>query len=480
MSVWLIFIPAIASTATCLACKAGVSDPRPSQAAPRVSASPEATTQKQAPPLGTAPRLEADQSARWSEPQILATGGGHRGPWRMNASLFHYVDDPHVVLDRRGTAGAVWVNNEVQNVFFQRYDAQGVPEFSEPVNVSQSSGTFSWLPRLILDDPQVFVLWQEIVFSGGTHGGDIFFTRSSDGGKRFAQPINLSDSREGDGKGRLTTQRWHNGSLDLIRDRKGALLATWTTYEGSLYVARSTDGGVTFTRARQVAGTSALPARGPSLAVAADGDIYLAWTVGEDPAADIRVARSRDGGVSFESERIVFASSGHSDAPSIAVGPDGAVHVVYAESPGGPFQQYHLNHIRLDADGSSSAPSALPMLGDQGQREGGVSAHYPSLEVDLQGRLFVVWEHHPSSRAPADGLGFSYSLDSGITFAAPRLLPGFDTPRAGNNGGLQGLLRDKLAIAPSPPDTTTALAVSISRFVPGESSDVRLVRGTWQ
>ena len=87
----------------------------------------------------------------------------------------------------------------------------------------------------------VYVLWQEIVFSGGSHGGAIFFARSRDRGATFDAPINLSNSRNGDGKARLTEKIWLNGSLDLARDDDGTLYAAWTEYDGPLWVSRSTD-----------------------------------------------------------------------------------------------------------------------------------------------------------------------------------------------------------------------------------------------
>ena len=64
---------------------------------------------------------------------------------------------------------------------------------------------------------------------------------------------------------------------------------------------------------------AATTARGPSLAVGAAGTVYLAWTVGEDRAADIRVATSRDHGRTFGPPRIVGQSDGHADAPKLAV-----------------------------------------------------------------------------------------------------------------------------------------------------------------
>lgn len=84
------------------------------------------------------------------------------------------------------------------------------------------------------DASEVYVLLQEIVFSGGSHGGEIFFARSTDGGRTFGDPIKFSKSIDGDGKGRLTPRYWHNESLDLAKCPEGNLYAAWTEYEGAL------------------------------------------------------------------------------------------------------------------------------------------------------------------------------------------------------------------------------------------------------
>jgi hypothetical protein len=42
----------------------------------------------------------------------------------------------------------------------------------------------------------VYVLWQEIVFSGGSHGGEIFFARSRDGGQTWSAPAIVPDSKD--------------------------------------------------------------------------------------------------------------------------------------------------------------------------------------------------------------------------------------------------------------------------------------------
>jgi hypothetical protein len=210
----------------------------------------------------------------WDEKVEIASGDGYRGPWRMNESEFEYVDDPTVAIDDQGAVAVAWADQSQKDIFVQIYEPNGRNRFDEPVNVSKSPAIFSWLPRMVItedDAREIAVLWQEIVFSGGTHGGEIFFARSTDGGRTFSDPINLSSSVAGDGKGRLAARYWHNGSLDLAMGPQGTLYAAWTEYEGVLWFSRSTDGGASFSEPVRVAGRGAKPARGPSLAVEGGG-----------------------------------------------------------------------------------------------------------------------------------------------------------------------------------------------------------------
>lgn len=408
----------------------------------------------------------------WREKIEVASGGGYKGPWRMNESEYDYVDDPTVAIDAKGFVGVAWADQSRKDIFFQIYGPDGKRRFKEPVNVSRSPKIFSWLPRIVIsgrDATEMYILWQEIVFSGGSHGGEIFFARSTDGGKTFRRPVNLSNSIAGDGKGRLNSRYWHNGSLDLAVGPQGNLYVAWTEYEGALWFRRSTDGGDSVSEPMGIAGGGgAKPARGPALAVGVEGAIYLAWTVGEDPAADIHFARSDDDGRSFGKPRIVFKSGGHSDAPKIAVSRDGTVHVVYGESPAGPFGQYHIRYTR-SSDGGMTFEQPREISGPQTEFE---SRHFPALSVDDADNLYVLWERFPGRGIRPIGLGFVYSNDGGRTFASPSVVPGSTDPKLGFNGNQQGLLMRKLAV-----NRAGAIAVVNSTFKRSKTSHVWLFRG---
>ena len=358
-------------------------------------------------------------------------------------------------------------------VLFQRFSAGGKALLAQPVDVSRRPDTFSWLPRVVLapDHAQrVYILWQEIIFSGGSHGGDILFARSDDGGRSFSPPLNLSNSLGGDGKGRISREHWHNGSLDLVAGTDGALHAAWTEYDGPLWLSRSGDGGRQFSRPMRInGGDKAFPARAPSLALGPKGAVYLAWTVGDNDAADIHMARSTDGGATFSTPQPVAPSPGYSDAPKLWVDGAGVVHLAYAESSAGPSERHHVRYTR-SADGGRSfeAPADI----SRPLPSGFASAAYPALALDARGRIVVLWELFEGAGRPPRGLGLAVSQDGGRSFSSPGVVPDSLDAAGGFNGSSQGLLMKKLAL-----NAQGALAIVNSSFKPGSHSRVWLMRG---
>jgi hypothetical protein len=415
----------------------------------------------------------SEPTVAWRKPLVIASGAGERGEWRQNESQWNYVDDPSVALYPDGDAAVVWVDQRRKDVFFQRYDANGKPARAEqPVNISRTPAVFSWLPRIALSAERpndTYVLWQEIVFSGGSHGGDIFFARSTDGGATFGEPMNLSRSIGGDGKGRTTASDWDNGSLDLAVGPNGTIYVAWTEYHGALWFSRSGDAGESFRKPERVAGDDTRPARAPALAIAPDGTVYLAWTTGEDPAADIHVARLEKSAARFSEPIVAAQTRGYSDAPKLAVDSARAVHLVYGERDGAGWRRAEIHYTRsIDGGRSFSAPRAIssPAPGDS------ALAAFPSLAVDRQGHLYCSWELYRSARAGGRGLGFTVSRDGGQTFTAPAVIPGSIDPDGGVNGSNQGKLMRKLAVS-----SAGRPIVVNSSLRQGAASRVWLIRG---
>lgn len=422
-------------------------------------------------PAGNPARADTS-GISWAPRIEVASGDARRGPWRMNASEFFYVDDPSTDIDGAGRVALVWANQADQDIYFQRYGSDGRPGLDAAVNISGSGNVFSWLPRVIMagdEGEQIYVLWQEIIFSGGSHGGEILFAHSNDGGRSFSESLNLSRTSAGAGKGRLTRQHWHNGSLDLARGPDGTLYAAWTEYEGPLRFSRSTDGGESFSEPLKIAGgDNERPGRGPAMAVTAGGTIYLAWTVGEDASADIHLASSVDGGRSFGERQVVAPGPGHADAPKLAVD-DACLHLAYAESAAGPRREYRIQYARacdLNARPSFETPRTVA------EEDDAASAAFPALALDGEGTVYLLWERFLDRGARPRGLGYALSTDGGDSFQAPAVVPGSDEEALGFNGSQQGLLMRKLAVS-----VAGHVAVVNSTYASGETSHIWLHRG---
>ncbi|CAB3788028.1 sialidase family protein [Pararobbsia alpina] len=413
----------------------------------------------------------AASSVEWTGIAQIAEGRGDKGAWRQNDSRYDYVDDATVAFDSADGLKVAWVDQKKKDVLYRSLSANGIAQ-GQPVNVSRNPATFSWAPRIVVvpgHPGKIALLWQEIIFSGGSHGGDILFARSTDGGVSFSAPINLSNSRGGDGKGRLDRDTWSNGSLDLAIAPDGTLLAAWTEYDGMLWLARSTDGGASFSRPVRVAGDGRRPARGPSLATGPRQTVYLAWTVGNDRSADISVSQSDDGGQTFGRPYVVGAGPGYADAPRLAAGRTGTLHLVYAQSEDGPSRRYHVRYAQSI---SGAGKFGVPRVISQPQRHAGNGAAYPAVAVDRQGTLYVAWELFQGTSTRPQGLEFTVSRDNGRSFLSPQRVPGSQDDRGGTNGSHQGLLGKKLAVGDD-----GRIAVVNSSLTLGERSRVWLMLG---
>jgi hypothetical protein len=407
----------------------------------------------------TACRSSPGQSVAWQAPVEIANGGGTKGPWQQNESQFDYVDDGTVALAADGSAVVVWVDHRDKDVHLQRFAAGGTRR-GPAVNVSRTPAVFSWLPRIVVAGADVFVVWQEIIFSGGSHGGDILFARSRDGGQTFEPPLNLSQSIGGDGKGRIDAKTWHNGSLDLARAPDGTLHVAWTEYDGPLWLTSSRDGGETFAAPAQIAGTRERPARAPSLA-ADDARVFVAWTHGEDEAADIHVAAVDVAAAARAAAPTVVARTPtYADAPKLVLA-GATLHLAYAETSGGPFDPASVMYTRTQ----------LPALAFDPPRAIG-DGSFPSLDV-AGDRVTLVWEAGATAER-ARGLGYAMSRDRGETFGAPAPVAGSRDPDGGLNGSHQGRLMKKLDMHGS------AIAIVGSALAQGRSSRVWLIRGHLQ
>lgn len=409
----------------------------------------------------------------WKEVIEIASGKAFRGPWRMNESIFLYVDDPTVAVTENGEILVLWADQEKKDIFLQRYTWEGKRMFEKPINVSKTPRIFSWLPRMKIsqDGSEIYIAWQEIIFSGGSHGGEILFVRSLDGGKTFSEPINLSNSLAGDGKGRLSRERWDNGSLDIVLDKEGNIFVTWTSFEGDLILSRSFNKGEKFLAPEHIVGSNNASTRAPSLAVSNNGIIYLVWTYGEADNTNIHYAIANGPKKPFMLRGPIIMTKDFLDAPSIAVDKRGAVHLVFSQSPHRFSTQSEIYYSKLKpGEEKFSKPIRISGITNGWARSG-----YPKIAVD-NNNIYVLWELFMNREFSPSGLSFIYwNLQKGKPLQTDKL--NFSVIRDGRNdglginGSLQGMLSDKMAVS-----QTGKIVIVNSTFNENVSSHIWLYR----
>jgi len=128
----------------------------------------------------------------------------------------------------------------------------------------------------------------------------------------------------------------------LIRDFQQAMLEWTTGWE--VYYKRSTDGGATWgkdTRLTRAAGVSARP----SLAIGDDRTLHVVWFDGRDGELEVYYKESRDEGDSWDPDVRLTMAHGDSELPSVAVSGH-AVHVAWIDRRSGDPELYYKRKER--------------------------------------------------------------------------------------------------------------------------------------
>ncbi|HWI03931.1 MAG TPA: sialidase family protein, partial [Acidimicrobiales bacterium] len=233
----------------------------------------------------------------------------------------------------------------------------------------------------------------------GTQCDGVIFSRSNDGGQTYTDPVVVNDPPAG-----------QNASQPAM-DREGVVYMTFQRRFSDgpveLYLAKSADGGRTFTHSvldRQIQ----IGVQYDSAKLVADpltNALYTVWADSRTGRFQIFFRKSLDKGVSWGERSVLLApdrdATGSSRSPSISVAPNGRIDVVYYHTSPAPDRQafdevywsYSLdggenflarqvNEAPIDRNKGYSGPAgALKELGN----------HYPPGVASIDTAAFVVW-----------------------------------------------------------------------------------------
>ena len=243
--------------------------------------------------------------------------------------------------------------------------------------------------------------------------GDLWIQTSFDGGDTFQPGVRVNDTA-----GEVASHGENTPQLQL-RSRS-ELYCLWQARSAGLRFARSVDWAETFSKPIPADPSGPPGSQGFfTMNVSPAGTVYVAWLDGRDRSAagsSVYIARSTDRGVSFEPSVKVAERVCPCCRPSIAFGAVDVVHVAWRGVSGDNVRDIHVS---TSTDGGKTWPTAVPVSDDHWEISG--CPHSGAALESLGGRLFIAWY---SAGRGDPGIYLASSDDGGRTFSKREPLSG--------------------------------------------------------
>jgi hypothetical protein len=301
---------------------------------------------------------------------------------------------------------------------------------AQPIRVSSENTDGAEPATAVGEDGSVYVAWVE-------HRGkqaDLLVQRFDANGKTSRNPVRVNPQ-----SGEATA--WRGDPPTLAVGTGGTLYVGWTKTVNSptghaddIYLSTSHDRGETFDAPVKVNDDQRPVVHGMhSLAVGADGRIYIAWldernappvpipssTAGHhqmEGNREVFQATSQDGGRSFGSNIRIATDVCPCCKTAVAVSPDNRIYVSWRQVLPGDFR--HIATAYSDNRGKTFSQPVI--VSDDRWSIGGCPVSGGALSAGANGRLSVLW--YTAGDAGPEGLYLSQSLDGGQTFAQRKLV----------------------------------------------------------
>lgn len=182
--------------------------------------------------------------------------------------------NPEIAIDSTDAINVTWedTRSSTSAIMFARSTDHG-RTFSEPVRVSTGSGAAAEAHLAIDGSGRIYIVWSE------DNQGDsqAFFSRSTDNGRAFSAPINVSNNRRGlIHKPFLAAQ----GDIVYVAYQNGSIFFEGEITPGSqVYLVKSGDAGLSFADPMQIssANNSRGRAHSPAMTFDSTGKLHIVW-----------------------------------------------------------------------------------------------------------------------------------------------------------------------------------------------------------
>jgi BNR repeat-like domain len=242
-------------------------------------------------------------------------------------------------------------------------------------------------------------------------GGDLWYLNSPDGGDSFPARVQVNETPH------EVMAHGENVPILVLRSMR-ELYVAWQARAGKaegsvLRLARSIDWGLTFSKPVPVDPGSETQGF-YTMSVSPRGEVYVAWLDGRDRAAGtgLYIARSTDHGLSFQKSVRVTSKVCPCCRPSLAFGDGATVYISWRGVAHGDIRDVQVASS-ADAGGTWSEPRGVA---EDNWRLNGCPHSGASLAL-LGKRLFVAWH---TVRQDSGQLFVAWSDDGGKTFS-PRV-----------------------------------------------------------
>ena len=279
--------------------------------------------------------------------------------------------NPAIAIDNTGNIYVVW-RDETPGyacIYFSR-STDGGSSWSRAVNVSNNLGDYYGTAMAVDGAGNICVVWHDYC-SYPIHNGDIYFSRSTDGGVSWSQVLNISNNP--------------GVSLDpaIAIDNDGNIGVAWcnrSTGPYGIYFSRSTDNGVSWSRAVNTSDDSR-NFHNPAIAIDTAGNINILSISCDIVYCSLSFYRSTDEGASWSQAVNIFESEDALWPPVLAVDSAGNINIAWCdEMPG-----YAYIYFSRSIDGGSSWSQPAGLSDDYG------FAVFPALAVDSAGNIDILW-----------------------------------------------------------------------------------------
>lgn len=251
-----------------------------------------------------------------------------------------------------------------------------------------------------------------------TGGGFVSVAKSDDLGKTFTSPIVIAE---------------HGKSLDagsdarpqIVSDSKGNIFLAYAFFKdgnwnAQINMARSSDGGLSFTTPMPLIKNGSSE-RFPSMVIGKDDSIFLAW-IDKRLVADakksgnprlggsIAYSFSNDAGKTFQPEKIANEQSCECCRIGSTIDPKGGVAIVYrAIFPGG-IRDHATQLINESSSGK------IRRVSEDEWKTDACPHHGPAIAVSSTGKMHVAWFTQGAARS---GVFYANSSNQGESYSNP-------------------------------------------------------------